>query len=470
MWSMFWLYTGINLFTVGIFYAVYGGRRRFVYSEGKLLGVHLPESAAKGEEVTAFMERYRRRSGQFYLWNTIAGVLICFLNFWYISIFMIVWSVWLTEMCGGAIAMLYRTHRKLYDLKVERGWIGSGGSRIMAADTRASAEAGRTGVSPWWHLVCLFLILMPLLLPSVRAHLREAAADGILLASGAMISVLFLILQKVILRNRNKVYSEESELNLQINRMQKNVWCWALIGGDIFNVAACLTAAQYMDAKGWLSTGVYMVYTILESIPALFLLGGYLYIARKKRNLLTRDEKPLYLDDDVYWKNGWYSNPHDRSLLVQDWVCSWNYATNMARPAAKVCLVLAAAVIGIGLPALCAVMLRLDFTPIELRAGETKVEITSGDSDLTLGYDEILGVQVLEELPEDDYTRSRGVSDGRQLQGRFRGKETGRCRMYLYVGYEPLLEIRTEEGPVYINSKTDGEVEEWYRQIVGRLE
>lgn len=30
--------------------------------------------------------------------------------------------------------------------------------------------------------------------------------------------------------------------------------------------------------------------------------------------------------------------------------------------------------------------------------------------------------------------------------------------------YEPILEIDTEDGPVYINSETDGEAEKWYEE------
>ena len=30
------------------------------------------------------------------------------------------------------------------------------------------------------------------------------------------------------------------------------------------------------------------------------------------------------------------ANPNDRRLMVQDWACSWNYTTNMARPAGKI--------------------------------------------------------------------------------------------------------------------------------------
>ena len=55
-----------------------------------------------------------------------------------------------------------------------------------------------------------------------------------------------------------------------------------------------------------------------------------------------------YVDDDVYWKNGWYNNPDDRHILVQDRFNSMNYSFNYGRPAVKVILgILAAAVAGI---------------------------------------------------------------------------------------------------------------------------
>ena len=58
---------------------------------------------------------------------------------------MVVWSVWLLEFCIGAMVLLYGNHRKLYDMKVEKGWIGSSGSRIMAVDTKAAVQSGRMG-------------------------------------------------------------------------------------------------------------------------------------------------------------------------------------------------------------------------------------------------------------------------------------------------------------------------------------
>ena len=143
---MFWIFFVVDLFTIGIFYAVYGGKR--TYSEGMLMGVHMPESAARSEEVAAFMNQYRKRTNQFYLWNGIAGTAVCLLDFWYTPVFFIVWSLWLLEMCAGAVILVYVTHRKLYDLKVERGWVGSGNSCILAVDTRTSSQTGKMGLAP----------------------------------------------------------------------------------------------------------------------------------------------------------------------------------------------------------------------------------------------------------------------------------------------------------------------------------
>ena len=41
------------------------------------------------------------------------------------------------------------------------------------------------------------------------------------------------------------------------------------------------------------------------------------------------------MDDDYYWRNGWYANPEDVRLFVQDRFNSMNYTTNLGRPAGR---------------------------------------------------------------------------------------------------------------------------------------
>lgn len=42
------------------------------------------------------------------------------------------------------------------------------------------------------------------------------------------------------------------------------------------------------------------------------------------------------VDDDVYWLNGWYSNPGDKRTLVESKFCNINMEFNMARPGVRV--------------------------------------------------------------------------------------------------------------------------------------
>ena len=457
---MFVLFAMIDLVIVGIFYAVYGTKRK--YSEGMLLGVHLPQSAAESEEVTAFMERYRRNTKIFYAVNVVISTAVCAFCFWYISVFMTVWSVWLLEFCVGAMA--------LYDMKVEKGWIGSGGSRIMAVDTKAAVQSGRMGLSPWWHLLFCALILMPCIDTDIRKYLMTSDDGWIFPVTGILVSLTFGILHIAILRMRNKVYSEDSDLNVEVNRMQKNVWSWALAGSSLFNVAAYLVVVSGIDETGWISTGVLVIYSIIETIPGFFLIGGFFYMRSRKEKLLQKNVRPLYIDDDVYWKNGWYSNPNDKRLMVQDWACSWNYTTNMAKPAGKIFMFLAIVFVAVCLVWGCVEMWKIDFVPIEVNPTGTQLEITSGYSDYEIAYDDITGVELLDSLPDDDYRRINGGADQHKMMGRFKGEKTGKCRMYLYVGYTPVLEIMTEDGPVYVNSRDVQETEEWMREIMQQVQ
>lgn len=457
----------MDFFLVGIAYAVYGKKRS--YSEGMLLGVHLPRSAADSEAVISFMETYRRKSVRFYAWNGIIGAGICLLNFWYLSVFMIVWSIWMLEFFGGAVAILFRSHRKLYDMKVEHGWIGAGGSRIMAADTCASAKAGVCDVSPRWHLLFCALLFLPCLVPGVRGYLSGSDDGWMLLAAASFAGVLFAVIHAVILRMRNRIYSEDSSVNLKVNRMQKNTWSWALVGCGLLNAGAYLFIASFMEEGRQIGAGPYVIYVILQSVSPLFLLGAFFYISVRKKALLEKNPRPLYIDDDEYWKNGWYSNPNDRKLLVQDWACSWNYTTNMGRPAGKIFMAAGILVTVICLVFMCGLMLYMEFTPLTIRLEESQLEISSGYYDKVLDYGDITGVKLLDELPEEHYRKVNGLKDESQMVGKFRGSETGKCIMCLWIGYTPVLELQTDDGPVYMNSRDPEETEEWMREITVKI-
>ena len=73
----------------------------------------------------------------------ILGILVCGVTFAGIGIFMIVWTVWLTEYIVGLYWIVYGTHRRMYNLKVENGWVMESAKQIIYVDTEVSAHADK---------------------------------------------------------------------------------------------------------------------------------------------------------------------------------------------------------------------------------------------------------------------------------------------------------------------------------------
>ncbi len=41
----------------------------------------------------------------------------------------------------------------------------------------------------------------------------------------------------------------------------------------------------------------------------------YFRLKKKKAQILAADDEPMYVDDDYYWRNGWYDNPADPRFM-----------------------------------------------------------------------------------------------------------------------------------------------------------
>ena len=461
---LFIIFLFCDLLMVGVFFAVYGGKRP--YAEGMLLGVHLPQEAADQAEVVALMDTFRRRTRRFYLVNLILGVAVCLVTFWRFSPFLILWCLWLVEFVIGAQWLLLGTHRTLYDLKMARGWVVGEPATLAAADTRASAQRRGQGPGLVWHLLPCGLILTTLLLPGVRDFLLTQGSGWGLLGSGLAISLTLWALHAVLSRRGNKVYSQDTAVNQAVNRLERQVWGWALLLSSLFNAAACWSAAWWMARAHWVGHTAYGIYLVLELLPAAIFLTGMLGMARRRRQILAADPVPLVVDDDVYWRKGWYENPNDPRWLVQDRLVPYNYSMNMAKPGAWGGTIALLAGVGILLVGLCVLFLWADFGGSSVSITSERVAVSAFLYDTEVAPQDIQSVTLLEALPEDDYVRTNGLDDGRRLIGHFRGRETGPCEMYLYTASSPLLAVETGEGTLYFNSQDPAQTQTWYADLL----
>lgn len=458
---LFIIFLMMDVSVVAVFWAVYG--RIGTYREGMLLGVHIPSYRERDKEVQALMAKYRKHTKWFYIWNLAASIAGSFLCFWYYSAFMVFWSIWLLELIVGSQYLIYKNHRRLYDIKVEKEWQGGVGSRHVLVNMSAMPETVKSPVSTWFHLP-VFLLMGVLLLPSgVRGYLHKGKDGMILFGICFTLSVLFILLNHWTLRQEAKVYSEDDRINSMVSQMEKRTWTVIWMVCSYLNLFALALLANGMDKNDWLSNIDYMVFIVLQMIPAALVLTGVFYSRWKKEKILKTDAKPVYVDDDVFWKNGWYSNPSDPKIWVQDRFCSSNFTVNVGRPAGRIWAVSMAAITLCLFIWISVIFIRMDLSPVTLQIEGNRVEITGAtyDDDFTGG--EILGVGLLDALPADaQFHRTNGLADGDKMIGKFREKELGTCRLYIYKNYTPVLHIELKDYHVYMNSKKEGETKRWY--------
>ena len=99
------------------------------------------------------------------------------------------------------------------------------------------------------------------------------------------------------------------------------------------NAVAWIYVALYTGITGILPASSYYVYIFIQLIAVLgFIVPIYMGLNRKKE-LLSANTSPIDVDDDEYWKTGYYYNPADKHILVENRMQSGNYTFNYAKKA-----------------------------------------------------------------------------------------------------------------------------------------
>ena len=455
---MFLIMLFTDLFMVGICFYSYG--RVTLYRDHMLLGVHIPEDKLEMPSVTALIASYKKQIHHFYLIHLILGAAVSLLAFWYTSILIICWSIWLIVFFYGTFSNLYRTHRMLYSLKTENGWYEDPEEPVTAAaDTTVSVRTG--GLTPplWPQFLPLLLFLIPVLFSSTRELIFQHPEMQLPLVCAAAVGLFFPAMAVTILHSGNKIYSEHSEINLQLNTLEKRTWYFCLLFSGICNAFSFL-ALLYQPFSGIL------LFSVIAALPVIVLPLCIWRLHLKKKALLATDTAPLYIDDDYFWRNGWYENPNDPRILIQNRYSSMNYSFNLGRPLGKMLTYGTCLAVGALFLWMCLLFLKMDFTPIRLTITGENVSITSGYTGADFQISDIEEIHLLDHLPDESFSKTNGSADDRMLLGIFWGSQTGSCRMYVTLSESPVLEIRVPEYTVFLNSTTPGQTQAWYEELL----
>lgn len=442
----------------------YSGKEK--YAEGMILGVHVPPDAGTDEAVMSLTAKYKTGFQRSRNLNLAAGIILpaaCFLS---MGIFLPLWTLWCLEFCAFYLFYPMSYHRKMYSLKLERQWFQDAPGSGAAADTRVSALSGRFPLSWKWHLPALAAGIGLWLFPAVRRAVTGTAPGMVFAPVCGLLPAVFLLLHLCLSGQRNRVFSLDSAINEKISRIQKRTWTGALIAADYAALAAGLYICIRLLTGRELHFWDYIIYCTIDLLGAAAVITAAVLIRQRRRDVLSQDMHPLITDDDVYWKNGWYYNPGDRHLFVEDRMCSTSYAINMAHPAAKwwvgaAAVICAAAVAGILIASV--ILTGLDFSDTELTVRGNDVTVSYSFYSCTFSLEDVQSAELLDELPDDSFARDNGGDTERLLVGHFTGEKTGKTMMFLLKEETPLIRISLPGQTVFLNSDAEGQTEEWYR-------
>ena len=395
-----------NIMVVGISMFAYAGKEE--YSEGMIFGVHIPKEKVEEEVVQAIVQKYKRQFKKFQRWNMLLGILVCGLAFVGMGIFIIVWTVWLTEYIVGLYWFVYGTHRKMYDLKVRNGWVMESAKQIIYVDTEVSAHADKMPLSKKWYLLLFCLTCSAMLFPQMQTYLREENTAYVLFGITLAVNLFFFGFHWWIERRPTVVYSKNSQVNMVLNQLTKRMWTICLLACAVVNTAAWLYMSICMIKNQWLTSADFCIYILLQIIASAILMGGLCWLLQKKKEVMSVDTEMIETDDDVYWKNGWYSNPNDKRLFVQDRMCGMNYSMNMAKTSAKIfTAVISAVLIGCAVW-IAAILVEFATTEVTVEMKNGIMDIRAASYDYQINTEDILAVKMIEEMPEDNFYRSNG--------------------------------------------------------------
>ena len=367
---------------------------------------------------------------------------------------------------------------KMYQLKMEKGWLTGRRRTTILVDTAASRDKKRMPVP-------LALQLLPSLLGFASAAFYwlalsgtfgfspglsegERAMWGGLTASCVAFDVLCLLAVRLIAGSRNVVYGKDSRENKKANREEKGIYGKGLVGGSLlvsFFHGAALTGRIVLSNSSflWLSVGAWIAGIFIIFLAAVF--------GRKKRGeTAEKAEEAFTVDEDYYWRKGYYSNPNDPSVLVTKRT-GYGMELNMAHKgtAAVLCLCLFGILILIFGRSVFP-LIRLSGQDFSLEKEGCRILIQSPSYGGDFSLNEVIEIK-LQNQELTGVLRTNGYSGGGVQMGNFRCREYGDGRWYLHKENPWKVQIFLADGSyVLINCRTEEETKRLYEQMNAWIE
>ena len=438
----------------------------FDYKAGMYLGVHIPADKKEDAEVTSVVNKTKKQFNVFNNVNMVLSVAICGICVVDMIIFVFVYILWIIIYIVGIQLVIIIGHRKIYDIKLKNGWLIEAQKKVYI-DTRLSSSVKNPSISMRYHWIFIGLtVVLYIPVVIVRNSYMLFRDMSIYFIVSIIVAVALYIFNIYVNSSERTVYSENSDVNITMNQIYKKYVSLGLVIMSLFNtVAFSYIVAEYM-LHGILYGGDVIVYTIVDLIGSIIMLASFVVARRKRTEVLAADDTPLYVDDDEYWKYGFYYNPNDRHIIVKNRMYDMNYAFNYASRGTQILVALLTVIITASIIFTVAALIPFINIKMDVYIADDTFMAEGGGYKCSINIGDIQEVQLFDEMPKDNFTRTNGGSTDEYDVGNYKGRTYGKCMLFIWDDYSPVLMIKSSNKTVFVNSKEDGYIRHMYDELV----
>lgn len=464
-------FTCILPFIIFLYYSLRSCRKpvKNVY-----FGVKIPSEFINSEEVQEIIDRFIEKNKKYHIIALISSLPLL-LEFTYTSIYMLVFMLYTFALFGFLYIPYIQTNKQLKILKKERGWTVES-KKVAVADTKLHViEDVNFNKFKEYLLLSLLVIISftPYLIIDIESRTPAWMADVFWYSffTTTLITITSIILPYFLFAryafHRNYVYSNDSEVNINLNRIKKNNWKFLLTSVLIFSaVLNFFTAFLLLDG---ITAFWFFVSLIINTV---FLMSATIVSIYKSNKLNQRindfsqsdDFGINSLDDDSNWIWGlYYYNANDKRLFVEPIHGShYSMTLNMATTFGKIASILTA-VLMVGMFVFFIALIFDEIIPHQVDiSNPNEIRISSTLYNTNFLVSDISSIEMSYEMPSR--TRVNGTATNHILRGRF-NTPRGTVQMFIHRNYEDFIIIETSEYIVFVNGVSPEETQSIYDEI-----
>ena len=210
----------------------------------------------------------------------------------------------------------------------------------------------------------------------------------------------------------------------------------------------------------YVSIFIYIFILLVSTMVSMYIL---FMISDKREDLLRGAKNIEYVDDDYYWRKGYYFNPDSKKLMVQNRISSTNFSFNMAKRSAKL-INFFTAILVVGV-AIVLLYVTVGGEDIDVVMNKDSVKISSNIYHVDINKKDIREIGLVDDTLDKSFIKNNGISVDEIDIGHYTGKKEGRVLLFINSEKRPLLRIKTKDKLIYISGDDDFEVENLYKLL-----